>query len=654
MPGEMPNYLQSRVNPGAGLGSNYDDVRPDDALGWNVGGQPDRAPAPDPLMAPAGMVANPYYYLPGNAAYIPQIQYDELMLVAGGPQYDAYDATLQTYSDPAKLGYDPGGAWQREEDYYSALKAKSDLGRATAGGYQEVGMEWVDGVGYVPWTDFTAGKYGTVSTKEFEDGPDTFNIRGLPQGVDTRVGDYYQSDGSVAYQGPTRPPALMPTNVSTPTGDVQGYESADFFIGGVPPQYRQGGSVGPVQWALSNDVSRSQPRADAFGDKGFYGAPGGVVTPGDPAYESLRGVSPSQIKLSNDVVTTDPNPFRGDPGTTSRFIAEDGDSPKVYPGVSFYEVGTDGQLKKVTAFTSGKEYFAVRENYDYTGFPMNPTMYAGKAGDTFTVRLGDGGDITTKDIDPEFSLTSITFVDPITGKNRTLSQSAYQEEYGDTIPRGSTLVLTKKASQWETPADNPRTDAVYDDAAGTYIDPNNGRMWLNDGTPGGTWVDPEDYAAAKKKEPYWDERYQAWVDPASNNVWRNEQEGWVPKPPIANDNLEQPPADDKGKPVETPKVEPLPPQIDTWLYSINAMKDNPYDRGKSNYEIPVPASLLGTNADDWPAYVDIVQLTTTSDGKPTTRVVKAGETLEPGKTYVIRVTKSDLTYVAKNPPKSKK
>lgn len=359
--------------------------------------------------------------------------------------YDAYDATLLTYGDPAKLGYDPGAPWQRENDYYDALKASSDLSRMTAGNYQETGLTYVDGAGYVPWGEYVSGKYGRVSATAFRDGPDAFRVAGLPQGVDTRVGDYYQPDGSVAYQGPIHPPALMPTNVRTPQGDVQGYEAADFFLGPVPKEFRQGGAMGPVQWALSNEVSRSQPRANAFGGKSFAGAPGGIVAPGSEAYDYLRRMTPDV--LSNGA--TDPNPFRGAPGTTTAFRAEAGDTADMYPGVAFYEATPDGGLKRVTAFTPGKEYFAVRESYDFSGFGETTAMKNAAPGTVFQFRTGNSPEGSTlSDFAKGYNVLGIKTPDGKTYTYADIELGAHGYPPGF-IPGGSQVQVSKAGTPIE-------------------------------------------------------------------------------------------------------------------------------------------------------------------------------------------------------------
>lgn len=515
-PGTEP--VPNRGDPGSMMGR----LLRGDPNNWDNKNQrypaPDYGPAPDPNMAPEGMVANPYYNLPGNAQYISADQAAQLADLNsfytrdGGYRYDAYDATTLTkgnerYVEPPASGTD---LWQRENDYYAALKARNDLSRMTAGNYQETGLEYVNGVGYVPWGEYVSGKYGPVSKQAFEDGPDAFRVAGLPQGVDTRVGNYYQPDGSVAYQGPKTPPALMRTNVQTPTGDVQGYEAADFFLGSVPKEFRQGGAMDPVQWALSNDVSRSQPRADAFGNKGFFGAPGGVVGPGDPAYDILRGIAPQQKGSP-----IDPQPFKGRPGTTTQFTAEAGDSPSMYPGVSFYEAGPDGSLQKIKDFVPGLQYYAVRENYDF-GFVPNTTMQNASPGTSFRT--------TTGDQDTSLGAYSGFTVDRVYIDGKKFSEEEILAgDHGyppGTIPAGSTVDVTKWGK--EGPVDS---NGLAKDANGNYVDPKNGMVWYNDGTSGGVWLDPEDHAAAAAGEVYWDPTNKVWTDPKTKQIW-TEDKGW--------------------------------------------------------------------------------------------------------------------------------
>ncbi|TXH54629.1 MAG: hypothetical protein E6Q97_10430 [Desulfurellales bacterium] len=553
-PDQMPGYLKDRL---------YGDGGGNDQLGWNVGGQPDRGPAPDPMLAPAGMVANPYYYLPGNAAYIPEARYNELMLNqdpknftrSGGirPQYDAYDARLQSpgaygYKTPEQLGYDPGAPWQREEDYYAALKARTGVSMAGgSSGIEERGYVFVDGK-IIPWGEYVSSG---ISADEFKQGPDFFSYTPIPKGFDNSQ---------------ARPPSY---GIDPMTGEAV---NTEFFVENVPPEYR--GAYTPLQWAVG-DISRSQPRANPLGEEAFMGAPGGVVTPGTDAFDYLRGMSPSEITLSDGTVTTDPNPFRGKPGTTTQFMAETGDTPDMYPGVSFYEVSPDGGFKKVSKFEPGKEYFGVRESYDYTGFPMNPTISNAPAGTNFTVRIGDGGSINIADLDPSISLTSVTAINPATGQRKTFAPQDIQDGVFGTpgeIPAGATLVVSKAsgpitdspidvavsaynsqgpetvASMMKTGLGKRFTDAgytvgadgllvkntvvpKYDDTAQTYIDPASGKYWFNDGTPAGKWLDKEDYDDAKSKQIYYDGK--VWVDPVSGKYWVNDgtPEGkWVDRP----------------------------------------------------------------------------------------------------------------------------
>ena len=121
-PGTEP--VPNRGDPGSMMGR----LLRGDPNNWDNKNQrypaPDYGPAPDPNMAPEGMVANPYYNLPGNAQYISADQAAQLADLNsfytrdGGYRYDAYDATLQTpgndrYQAPDQLGYDPGAPWQR-------------------------------------------------------------------------------------------------------------------------------------------------------------------------------------------------------------------------------------------------------------------------------------------------------------------------------------------------------------------------------------------------------------------------------------------------------------------------------------------------------------------------------------------------------------
>lgn len=552
-PDKMPGYLRDRL---------YGDGGGNDQLGWNVGGQPERGPAPDPAMAPAGMVANPYYYLPGNDPYISEALYNDIaasqslnrgmvqvadengqMTYRPVGNYDAYDATLQTpgaygYKTTEQLGYNPGAPWQRENDYYDALKARTGVSMAGgSSGMEERGYVVVDGK-IIPWGEYVSS---SISAGEFSQGPDFFSYTPIPKGFDNSQ---------------ARPPSY---GIDPISGEAV---NTEFFVENVPPEYR--GAYTPLQWAVG-DISRSQPRSNPLGEKAFMGAPGGVVAHGSSAFDYLHGMSPDEITLTDGTVTTDPNPFRGKPGTTTRFEAEEGDTSDMYPGVSFYEVGPDGGFKKITGkFEPGKEYFGVRESYDYTGFPMNPTISNAAPGDTFVIRIGDKEGINIADIDPSIGLTGVYAVDPITGRARNITPDEIRDGLfgaAGAIPAGATLYATKlTGSAKEVPYGNDLL--VYDADTGAPVDPKNGMMWLNDGSAGGAWLTPEDYAKAAKGEVYWDPEKEAYVDPISKKVWKNKEDGWI---------------EEGTKKSETPVSAPVAPAPATPTTPVTPAPQSPQD-----------------------------------------------------------------------------
>ncbi len=196
---------------------------------------------------PAGMVVNPFYNLPGQEPFITQEAYNTLFAEGGvmseaqrfskgpngiqaSPSPDAYDATLLTAmrsgaTDAGALGYDPGAPWQRENDYYAALKVRNDLGNATSSGYV---------------------------TKQLPDG--TFTVTGLQDRLN-----------------PTGP-----TLGSSELGNQIAYN-----VGAPPTKALQGGQD-PLQYLMSQDINKSQPRFvpgySGGGAKAMV-APGGVGVP---------------------------------------------------------------------------------------------------------------------------------------------------------------------------------------------------------------------------------------------------------------------------------------------------------------------------------------------------------------------------------------
>jgi hypothetical protein len=143
--------------------NDWGKVAPDPNLIGKEYGSADAMRNSEPV--PAGMVVNPFWKLPGQEPFITQEAYDAL--VAGGlipgqgprpsmkvnaagqlqasPLPDAYDATVLTAmrkgeTNAATLGYDPSAPFQRENDYYDALKMRNDLSNATAAGYKTTRM----------------------------------------------------------------------------------------------------------------------------------------------------------------------------------------------------------------------------------------------------------------------------------------------------------------------------------------------------------------------------------------------------------------------------------------------------------------------------------------------------------------------------------
>ena len=134
------------------------------------------------------------------------------------------------------------------------------------------------------------------------------------------------------------------------------------------------------------------------------------------------------------------------------------------------------------------------------------------------------------------------------------------------------------------------------------------------------------------------------MDRASGKVWKDEATGWVDKPEDATKTL---------PPTSTPAPDPVQPaqsagkfedEIVAWLASHYALTNELYVRGNDAYYIDVEESSLGSNADQWPSYVDIHRYDAKND---MWRTVKAGEILEPGQQYRIKVTKSDLDKAKK-------
>lgn len=678
-PGTEP--VPNRGDPGSMMGR----LLRGDPNNWDNKNQrypaPDYGPAPDPNMAPEGMVANPYYNLPGNAQYISADQAAQLADLNsfytrdGGYRYDAYDATLQTpgndlYQSPAQLGYDPGAPWQRQEDYYAALKAKNDLGQETIGNY----------------VNPKVARVGTT---------DVFGVKAIPQGYDMRQGDYYQPDGTVGAQN----------NLYVP-GDPLFFGISDKEKKFVPAD------MSYLDYVMSQDVNPNQPRANSLGQQGF--GLGGVVTPdtatnisNSPAYDYLRGMTPASFTGSDGIQRVDPNPFRGNVGTSTAFTAEAGDTPNLYPGVSFYEAAPDGSFKKVTSLTPGKAYYGIRESYDFSGLIENPTMTGAPAGTVFQTRTGDGGDSTLDDIPKGYSVGGVR----IGSKTYTAQEIADNAHgYGaGVIPAGSGITVTKKPSDTGASAVahaggsqvdalvaqynmsgpdmvdqlmntnlgagvrdkllaagyavgedgllvksspvNPGT-GLTQNGAGDWVDPS-GYVWYNDGTDGGIWLTPDQHAKAKSGEIYWDPRRETYVDPNNGYVYDAAVNSWVPPSPVVPEKTNTVPTTsaDGGSSAETPSpAKPIGTSVSEWLYSINSMRDNPYDRGESAYEIPIPANLLPSNSDDWPIWVDIYVYGVTADGKETRSVVKKNTKLEPGKKYTIEVNKSDLAEAAKYTP----
>lgn len=143
--------------------NDWGKVAPDPNLIGKEYGSADALRNSEPV--PAGMVVNPFWKLPGQEPFITQEAYDALAaqgLIPGqGPRPsmkvnaagqlqavplpDAYDATVLTAmrkgeTNAATLGYDPSAPFQRENDYYDALKMRNDLSNATAAGYKTTRM----------------------------------------------------------------------------------------------------------------------------------------------------------------------------------------------------------------------------------------------------------------------------------------------------------------------------------------------------------------------------------------------------------------------------------------------------------------------------------------------------------------------------------
>ena len=511
-------------------------TRYDEAASWGYS-------APDPEMAPEGMVVNPFAKLPGNNPYISEAEYQGMVangIVGDGglssfvddtgqlhyvPNYDAYDATRLTAvrNDPSavtEMGYNPAAPWQRENDYYAALANRNALSIATGGNY--------------------------VTSKVGREGDtDIFEVRPIPKGYDMRQGEYYQPDGTVG----------VSDNRYVPT------EPLFFGISDAEKKLVPAG-MSYLDYVMSQDVSRSQPRANSMGEAGF--GIGGVVRKGTeasiegtPAYDYLRRMtSPDVVYNTAGDTAKDPNPFRGRPGTTTSFTAEASDTVEMYPGVSFYEMTPDGNFRKVTALEAGKEYYGIRESYDYTGFPINTQIQNADKGTNISIRIGDKGSINVADIDKSLSLTGASFRNPLTGEYKFFKADEINDLFGGEIPAGATLLVTKITDNKSTasskvgiiagtlrfedgtpdgvmlgPQDYAKAKSglpYWNPKVQATVDPKTGKVWVNNGTASGTWISAEEYEAAKKaKEPYWDESIKAYVDPLSHKIWQNEETGWV-------------------------------------------------------------------------------------------------------------------------------
>lgn len=619
-------------------------TRYDEAASWGYS-------APDPEMAPEGMVVNPFAKLPGNNPYISEAEYRGMVsngIVGDGglssfvddtgqlhyiPNYDAYDATRLTAArnDPSaatEMGYNPGAPWQRENDYYAALANRNALSIATGGNY--------------------------VTSKVGREGDtDIFEVRPIPKGYDMRQGEYYQPDGTVGGSD----------NRYVPT------EPLFFGISDAEKKLVPAG-MSYLDYVMSQDVSRSQPRANSMGEAGF--GIGGVVQKGTeaniegtPAYDYLRRMTPSTYMGTDGVERVDPNPFRGNIGTSTEFTAKEGDSPSTYPGVAFYEVQPDGNFKKVTTLTPGKSYVGIRESYDYVGFTENPTMKNAAPGTVFQTRVGSGGDTSLDDVSDDYSVGTVR----VDNKNYTAEQIANNEHgYGaGVLPAGAGITLVKKApandgSYTLGHVDDLTPEQIADIGAMHPGYPNFVPVVKADGSI--TFIrrtDAEKYGVKaeddilfegkkpstetpKRTDIYWDETNKVWVDRASGKVWKDEATGWVDKPKNATPTL---------PPTSTPAPDPVQPaqpagkfedDIVVWLASHYALTNEPYIRGNDAYYIDVAESSLGSNADQWPSYVDIQRYDAKND---MWRTVKAGEILEPGQQYRIKVTKSDLDKAKK-------
>ena len=690
-PGTEP--VPNRGDPGSMMGR----LLRGDPNNWDNKNQrypaPDYGPAPDPNMAPEGMVANPYYNLPGNAQYISADQAAQLADLNsfytrdGGYRYDAYDATLQTpgndlYQSPAQLGYDPGAPWQRQEDYYAALKAKNDLGQATIGNYT---TGWVDNT-------TTPGRGGqNVKTS-------IYDVRAIPKGYDMRQGNYYQPDGTVGAQN----------NLYVP-GDPLFFGISDKEKDFIPA------NMSYVDYAMSREINPDQPRANALGQQGVGlggvisqdmqfgpGTPSGAVLNNMPAslaetsaYDYLRRMTPANVVIDSKGTTAkDANPFRGRVGTSTFFTAEPGDTVDMYPGVSFYSANTDGTFTKVSTLTPNTNYYAIRESYDYTGFPVNTDIQKAGKGENLSIRIGDGGPIKVADLDPSINLTGATFTNPATGERKFFTTSDINDLFGGEIPAGATLLVTKTTDgnvYSSNKVDVKNKTLLFNDgtAAGVMlppqdyakakaglpywnptvqgtVDPKTGKVWVNNGTASGLWVTPAEFASSKDKQPFWDDGIKAYVDPVSTKIWRNEQEGWVDRPDGVPPTPAAPgttPAQGQPPPASTP--EDFSAQMQAYLGSFYGQSGpNGLTMGKSGsiypdysttdptlesfsgdgWVIPIAASTAGANV------VDIkkaagggkVWVFNPTDKDPNNwDEVKSG-TIQPGVRYVIVLSNSAI------------